>query len=125
MVRRTRVRATDPGIPSAPQPEVLTPSITTQVSEETFTYYANFAEVAAIPHDFAILFARTPAKLSSEKMEEARAGNLTLTCDVQILLPITLIDGLIRALTAQKAGYEQRYGTIHEPGGGPDGENSD
>ena len=57
-----------------------------------------------------------PTKLPPEKLEEATAGNLTLTCDVQILIPTTLIDGLIRALTTQKATYEQRYGALHEPG---------
>jgi len=67
-----------------------------------------------------------PAKPSPEKVEEARAaGNLTLTCDVQIIVPTTLIDGLIRALSTQKAVHEQRYGIIHEPGGGPDGKIGD
>jgi len=116
MAQRTRRRATDPEAPAPPQPELLTPSVTAQVGDETFTYYANYAEIASIAHDFAILFARLPAKLPPDKIEEARNGNLTLTCDVQILIPTTLIDGLIRALTTQKATYEQRYGAIHEPG---------
>jgi hypothetical protein len=41
---------------------------------------------------------------------------LLLTCDVQIVIPATLIDGLIRALNTQKATHERQYGTIHEPG---------
>src|ERR1700740_599565 len=120
MARRTRVQITE--AQTAPQAELLTATITAQVGEDTFTYYANYAEVACVPHDFAILFARVPAKLSPEKAEEAKAGNLTLTSDVQIIVPTTLIDGLIRALTTQKAAYEQRFGAIHEPGGGSHGE---
>lgn len=125
MARRTRARATGPKTPAPQQSELVTTSVTTQIAEDTFTYYANYAEVACVPHDFAIMFARMPAKLPPEKMDEAKAGNVTLTCDVQIILPITLIDGLIRALTTQKAVYEQRYGAIHEPGGGPDAQASD
>jgi hypothetical protein len=116
MAERTRRRAADQAPPAPIQPEVLTPSVTTQLGDETFTYYANYAEITHMPHDFALLFAGLPSKLPPDQMEEARAGNLTLTCDVQILIPTTLIDGLIRALTTQKAAYEQRYGTIHEPG---------
>jgi hypothetical protein len=123
MAQRTRRRPADQGPPAPPQPEVLTPTITTQIGDETFTYYANYAEIASVTHDFAILFARTPAKLPPDKIEEARTGNLTLACDVQIIVPITLIDGLIRALNTQKAIYEQRHGTIHEPGA-PDAKSS-
>lgn len=116
MAQRSRGRAINPEALATPQPELLTPSVTTQIGDETFTYYANYAEIACVAHDFSMLFARLPAKLSSDKIEEARTGYLTLTCDVQILIPTTLIDGFIRALTTQKAAYEQRYGTIHEPG---------
>jgi hypothetical protein len=122
--RRTRPRPEPRSESSESGAEGVRLSITTQVGDDTFTYYANHAEIACIPHEFAILFSRVPTKLPPEKLEEARAGNLTLTCDVQILIAPTLINGLIRALTTQKATYEERYGTIHEPRG-TDAENSD
>jgi hypothetical protein len=114
MARRTRPRAPPPE--SAERETEVRLSISLQIGEETFTYYANHAEIASTPHEFALLFARMPTKLPPEKLDEAMSGNLTLTSDVQILIPATLIPGLIRALNTQKANHEQRYGTIHEPG---------
>jgi hypothetical protein len=116
MAKRTRARAAPPPEGAEPESRLISPGISTQVGDETFTYYANHAEIACTPHEFAILFARVPTKLPPEKIEEAMAGNLTLPCDVQILIPTTLINGLIQALTTQKATYEQRYGALHEPG---------
>jgi hypothetical protein len=115
MARRTRAQPNPVPESTGPGTEVQL-TISTQVGEDTFTYYANYAEIASTPHEFAFLFARMPAKLSPEKLEEARAGTLTLTSDVQILIPATLIPGLIRALNTHKTVHEQRYGTIHEPG---------
>jgi hypothetical protein len=117
MARRTRPQAVSPPDSAKPEQEGRL-SISTQVGEETFTYYANHAEITSSAHDFALLFARTPSKLSPEKLQEALSGggSLSLTCDVQILIPATLIDGLIQALNTQKATRERQYGTIHEPG---------
>jgi hypothetical protein len=102
-------------------PESLPPTsgtrISTNIGHETFTYYANYAEAVCTPQEFAILFARIPAKLPPDKIDEVKAGRLSLTCDVQVLIPPTMIDGLIRVLVSQKAAYEQRYGPIHTPGG--------
>jgi hypothetical protein len=115
MARRTRPQAAPP--PDSPEPAPVMLSISAQVGEETFTYYANYAEIASTAHDVGLLFARLPGKLPPEKVQEAvNTGGLTLTCDVQIVIPTTLIDGLIRALNTQKAEHERRYGTIHEPG---------
>jgi hypothetical protein len=92
-------------------------SVAMQVGDETVTYYANLAEIAPLQHDFAMLFGRLPAKLPPDKQEEAKAGMVTLTSDVQILIPATMIEGLMRALATAKTIYEQRYGVLHEPGG--------
>jgi hypothetical protein len=116
MARRTRSRSAPPPDSAEPETEVRL-SISTQVGDETFTYYANHAEIASSPHEFGLLFARMPTKVPPERLEEAMSGTLTLPCDVQILIPATMISGLIRALNTQKATYEKRYGDIHEPGG--------
>jgi hypothetical protein len=120
---RTRARPAPPS--GSPQPEARAGSaqaevqigISMQVGLETVTYYANFAEIAFLQHDFAMLFGRVPAKLPLDKQEEAKAGLVTLTSDVQILIPANMIVGLMRALATAKAAYEQRYGVLHEPGG--------
>jgi len=58
-----------------------------------------------------------PAKVPPDKIDKVKAGRMSLTCDVDILIPTTMIDGLIRVLVSQKAAYERRYGPIHTPGG--------
>jgi hypothetical protein len=115
MARRTRPRAATPPASAESEAEVRI-TVSTQVGEDTFTYYANHAEIACTPHEFSLLFGRLPAKLPPDKLDEARTGNLTLISDVQILIPVSLIPGLMRALETQKATYESRYGTLHEPG---------
>jgi hypothetical protein len=122
-----RTRAVPASRSASPQPEArvgsaqaeaqISISVSMQVGDETATYYANLAEIAPLQHDFAMLFGRVPAKLPPDKQEEAKAGIVTLTSDVQILIPATLIDGFMRALATAKAIYEQRYGVLHEPGG--------
>jgi hypothetical protein len=114
MARRTRAQ----GSPTAGSPESRAlATISTQAGEETYTYYSNHAEVAYLAHEFAILFARIPTKLPPDKIEEVMGGNLNLTAEVQILIPTTLINGLIQALTRQKAAYEEQHGAIQNPGG--------
>jgi hypothetical protein len=120
MTKRTRGQTV--ATPDGPEgPESLPPTtgtrISTKIGDGTFTYYANYAEIVCTSQEFAILFARMPAKVPPDKIDEVKAGRLNLTCDVQILIPTTMIDGLIRALVSQKAAYEQRYGPIRTPGG--------
>src|SRR5438105_1495988 len=76
----------------------VTIGVTVQLSPETQTYYFNHAEVACIPHEFAIMFARMPTKLPPDRLAEARDGVLTLECELQVLLAPTLLPGLINAL---------------------------
>jgi hypothetical protein len=102
--------------PSEEITDIVRSPISTQVADDTFTYYANHAEISCTAHEFAILFARIPAKLPPDKLEEARAGALSIDCDVQILISPTLISGLIRALITQKETYEKRFGIITQQG---------
>lgn len=125
MAQRTRAVPASPS--GSPEPEAragsdqaeakISVSVSMQVGDETLTYYANIAEIAPLQHDFAMLFGRLPAKLPPDKQQEAKAGTVTLTSDVQILIPATLIDGVMRALATAKAIYEKNYGVLHEPGG--------
>jgi hypothetical protein len=76
--------------------------------------YANYAEVSASQHEFQISFALTPSKPSPQALEEAKSGSIHLDTIVQILLPATLIPGLIKALTTTKDQYETITGPIKE-----------
>ena len=80
-------------------------------------FYANFAEVAAAQHEFQISFALVPAKLTAEKIETIKNGSpLSVDAIVQIMLPPTIIPGLIRALTITKEQFEAIAGPIKDAG---------
>jgi len=86
-------------------------SIRLEPSESTSVYYVNFIEVATTPQDFSVICGRLPGKLSATKLEEVKdVGALVIEPDVQIVIPVTLVPGLIRILTAQKELYEKIYG---------------
>jgi hypothetical protein len=78
--------------------------------------YSNYAEVSSALHEFQILFALVPTKPNAEQISEMRAGSLKLDAQVQILLPPTIIPGLIRALMTTKEQYEALAGPIKEVG---------
>ena len=83
-----------------------------QISPDTPTYYFNHAEIAHLPHDFALLFARLPSKLTPDRLGEIKAGTLMLECELQVLLAPTMIPKLIEALTIQRRRYEEQWGPI-------------
>jgi Protein of unknown function (DUF3467) len=74
--------------------------------------YANFAEVSAAQHEFQISFALTPSRPTAETIEQAKTGEMRLETTVQVLLPPTIIPGLIKALTTTKEQYEAMVGPI-------------
>ena len=88
--------------------ETLRTRIVMTETEDAPLFYANYAEVAHSQHEFALLGVRVPAKLSEEQMSEAKStGTLTLPIDFQIVLPPTVIPGLIDALKNQLALHKE------------------
>src|SRR5262249_14192311 len=83
--------------------------------DESSVYYANYVEVSFASHDCLLSFVRVPTKLSTAQTEEAKGGTLKLGPIVQVIVPPTLVPGLIRALTTTKDGYEKAIGPIQEP----------
>jgi hypothetical protein len=92
-----------------PLPEVLVGlNVKLEPLEAANTYYANHIEVASTAHDFSLICARLPAKLNAEQLEQAKTENtIVVEPEIQIIIPATLIDGVINALTLQKAVYEK------------------
>lgn len=85
--------------------------------------YANHAEVGHSPHEFFILFTRLPGKVPSGRLESAKAtGELHIDAQVQVLIPPSLVGGLIKALTDQRDKYEKEFGPINETWKGKAGE---
>lgn len=75
------------------------------------TYYVNHVEVGSSPQDFSLICGRLPGKITEDQYDEMREfGFVSIEPEVQIIIPTTLIAGLIRALSTQKANYESTYG---------------
>jgi hypothetical protein len=81
-------------------------------------FYVNYMEVANTANDFTLFGARLPAKVSEEtKARIVTSNEFHVDADVLITFPVSLVPGLIRALTTQKEHYEKMTGAaIQEPG---------
>jgi hypothetical protein len=99
---------------AAKQPVPMPVKISLEYSGETI--YANYAEVSAAQHEFQITFALSPTKPTAEQIEHANSGIMRLPTLVQILLPPTIIPGLIKALSTTKEQHEALLGPIKEFG---------
>ena len=100
-------------------PAPLTAPVALKVSLESSSdqIYANYAEVTAAQHEFQISFALVPTRPSAEKIEAIKSGSpLFVDAIVQVMLPPTIVPGLIRALTITKEQYEAIAGPIKDIG---------
>lgn len=80
-------------------------------------HYANHIEVSHSKNEFALSIARIPTKFGSVRLKEIRdKGVLEVEPDLQIVIPITIIRGLIRALGIQLGLYETNFGKIEKRG---------
>lgn len=75
--------------------------------------YANYVEVSHSAYEFMLSVVRVPTKFPSSLLAEARTtGEIVVEPQVNILLPPTLIPGLIRALESQRDLYERNFGKL-------------
>jgi len=96
---------------SALPPQINVTAIRMEPLESASTYYVNHIEIGSSAHDFSLICGRLPGKLSAEQFEDIREGGaLVVEPEVQIIIPATLVLGLIKALTIQKDTYEKTYG---------------
>jgi hypothetical protein len=87
--------------------------VAVDVPSDVATYYANHVEVSRTSHDFSITVARIPSQLQKDVKEAAiRSGVLHIEPLLQLVVPPTLIPGLIKALTIQQKNYEAEQGPI-------------
>lgn len=89
--------------------------IVVEASQDTPTYYVNHAEIALGQHELALWFARLPTKPSRAETEEVRrSGEIVVDPEFQILIPPTLLPGLIEALGTTLSTYETLFGPIRK-----------
>lgn len=99
------------------KPEVLGVKIVLEASEDTPSYYVNYVEIIHSQHEFGLYAAQMPTKLSTDSLEAARkSGEIHVEPTLQLVVPPTLIPGLIRALETQKQSYEKEFGMIQVEG---------
>jgi hypothetical protein len=92
-------------------PETVQVRAAVEVPEGTPSYYANFIEITHTKWDFSLVAARLPAKWTPSKVAEMQAtGSLAIPAEMTLVIPTTLVAGLIRALTVQKEAYEKETG---------------
>lgn len=102
---------------SAPTKEV-TLKVEMSPPEDVPSYYSNHVQIARTKHEFSLSFGHLPARFSNEKLTEmTKSGVLQIKPDVEIILPPTVIPGLISALTAQKDMFEKEHGPIKDESG--------
>ena len=86
----------------------LTAQVRIDVKSDTPSYYVNFISVSHTSYDFTLSAAKVPSPLTQEQQEFAKSGEqIPLEPVIQLVLPPLLVDGLIDALTDQKAKYEK------------------
>jgi hypothetical protein len=83
-------------------------TIAVDVPDGVPSYYVNWIEISHTKWDFCIIGATMPARHNQSKIAELKATRvLTLNADVQLIIPPTLLPGLISALTIQKEKFEK------------------
>lgn len=98
---------------SQPKQSPAVVKIGVDVSDDTPTYYANHIEISHGAHDFTLSASRLPTKLSPQKLELAKAnGTLRIDAMVQVVVPTSLVKGLLDALQRQAAAYEKTFGPL-------------
>jgi uncharacterized protein DUF3467 len=80
---------------------------------ETPFYYSNYMSVTHTEYEFTLNVGRIPANLTTEQIEAVKKGQpVSLEPILQLLVPPSVIKGLISALTDQVKTYEERFGKI-------------
>ena len=81
------------------------------LSEDVPNYYVNYIEIASSQNDFSLYGVRVPTKMSTSEIEAARkSGEFHFHPDVEIVFPVTIIQGLIDALVKQRDLFVKTFG---------------
>ena len=95
--------------------QILALSIALEPTDDIPSYYINHIEISHTRHDFGLDCAHLPTTLSAKVIDEVkRSGVLSWEPLIRLIVPPTLIPGLIRALQAQQSKYEDRFGKIKD-----------
>lgn len=72
--------------------------------------YSNFIEVSHSPWDFTLRFCDAPSGGDIPRLTKgSKGGQIEIPSIVEIVIPVVLMPGLIRALTDQNEKYVKAY----------------
>lgn len=84
-------------------------------SDDTPTYYINHAEIAHNVHDFTVSAVRVPAKFTAAQRSGIQSDKrLVLDSLLHVVMPASLVPGMIRALQRQRELYEKQFGIMKD-----------
>lgn len=100
------------------RPEAVTEQVAASIvvhgQEDAPQYYCNHVEVSHNPHEFEIVCARVPTKISPENIDLVKKeGRIEVEALACVIIPPTLIPDIIRVFVAQKEKYESMYSELH------------
>jgi len=86
----------------------LNAQVRLDVKPDTPSYYVNYIGVSHTAYDITLSAMKVPSPFTQEQIELAQSGQqIPVEPILQLVLPPLLVDGLIRALTDQKARHEK------------------
>jgi len=94
----------------APPASAVLSRFSLEVSPATPVYYVNYAEVSFNSTEFGLAASRIPPKPPRSVIETIKDGVLTLPADVQLIIPVSIVPGLIKALETTAEQYEKHVG---------------
>ena len=108
MAKKRKIGKTDPT-----EPKEIPITVQVDAKPDTPFYYVNYLGVNHSPYDFTISALRLPSQLSPEQKVYARKKEpVPMEPTLQLVIPTTLIKGLINALSIQCQKYEAKFGAI-------------
>ena len=92
---------------------IISTRLVFDISDEIPSYYINYIEVAQTEHEFSLYSVQVPGKPTAEQVATAReSGEIHMEPLFQMILPPTIIRGLISAFESQLDLYEKQHGEI-------------
>ena len=91
------------------------PAIVLVDAEDAPQYYVNHIEVSHNIHEFEMLFARLPAKVDAEQIQNIKnTGNIEVETLVRIIIPPSLMTDIVKVLQTQNEKYQEVLSKIRD-----------
>jgi hypothetical protein len=96
-----------------PTQEEIAVKVRVEPTDATPVFYVNYAEVSHNVNEFSVLCTRIPTKPDQATMDLVREkGIYSVEATASLIVPPTLMRGLIRAMQAQVDKYQEKFGRI-------------